>query len=59
MAHEMHINFKFSKWKKHFSMKKVMLNFCNGYLILQSLNEAFSCLEATSDCVTAAGLTGP
>ena len=29
---------------------------------LQSLNEAFSCLQATSDCVncvTAAGLTGP
>ena len=25
MAHEMHINFKFSKWRKHFSMKKVIM----------------------------------
>ena len=46
-------------------MKKVMLNcvmdtwFELQYKAVAEFNEAFSCLQATSDCVTAAGLTGP
>ena len=33
MARKMHISFKFSKWRKHFSMKKVIMNLHNGYSI--------------------------
>ena len=50
-------------------MKTVIMNLHDGILDvsyntrqLRSLNEAFSCLQATFDCVNcvmAAGLTGP
>ena len=56
MAHEMHINLKFLKWRKHLSMKTVMMDhvmdtqFELQYKVrLQSLNKALlSCLMATS-----------
>ena len=64
----MYINFNFSKWRKRFSMKKVIMNFVQWILDLsyntrqlQSVNEGFFCLQATSDCVNcvmAAGFMG-